>query len=765
MAEPAQKLHRAFARLAKSFRKHAARNWFWIAVGTVFILSASVFFFYTPRQVAPSHLLLDSIFRAFQLFLLNLDIGTLGNIPVVIYLLAMLAALLTFVGALAIGFRTVLDRLEAWRQARQKDKRAVLLGFGRINRAAARTLRRAGYHVTAADLSFDEGARRLAAEHGVLLVPADLRDVESLETLGLERAGRIVVALGEDIANVELGSSLIKEGGPLVFIHVTSVQLAASLRQLGRNGTPIPPERVGASEGRSWIFSLKDAAARRLLADAHLPLVARRARQTRVHLVIVGLGDQGQAVLLETLMDATAIDLAPPRITIIDKRAADLELELRAMRPRLFDASIPEEARPIITFIAADLARLNMAEDERLLALEELDRPTAYALCCGEDAVNLDAGLRLEQAMRRSERFPATIYLALQGTGLRSENTQTRRGASLLRAFANIDDAVRDTPLMQGEPDAAAIQLNAAYDDQAVEVGLMKRKDRPTEAASWASRPETMRESNRRAVRHARTKLLDLGFRWRDSTAPGLPSINKETALSFRSMEASLNYKGIDNRNLPQSSPEAALLAKSVLAEHRRWLIDRALDGWRQAGTGESRSNQRRIHDNIVPFSRLSPENKRFDAMFIRALLDHLSNPSDAGDRLARLLHEHAIFLTGTESALPPIPATTTDLNLAWSGSVNEFSEAMATTLAAMIKAWSETPSAAFLTIYLGRPPATKSDAGRIAPGAVIDRLVAALASPVSLEVIHAYGRGVSETDPGLDDAALLRLVSPQAMP
>jgi hypothetical protein len=741
---------------------------YWAAVLVVFATAVWVFQI-TPRtrDGETGHRFFDSVFRAIQLFLINLDGSTLAKpLPLQVYAVAFLAALMTFVGTLAIFVRGVSEWVRRFLQTRDSRHRAVLLGFGRVNRAAARALRLGGYQVTAADISFDDGAKRLAARDRVLLIPVDLSDPDSLTSLQIDKSDRVVVALGSDMANVELGTSLIRPGGPRIFIHAADVQLASSLRQLGRDGTPFQRNvEAGADKtandrgaGTGWVFSLKEEGARRLMARAQLPLLARSARQERVHLVIFGFGDQGRAVLLEALLACTAIRLGPPAITVVDRDAEALKRQFAALRPRLMDGSLPAEARPDIAFVTAHIDRLDMAARDAMDAIEARGRPTAYVVTCGEDATNLDAGLRLEQAMRRSERLAAPIYLALLGEGLGLIGPLARRRSDLLRTFGGIDEAATEAPLQQDDPDDLPRELHDAYNKQAIASGLMTLD----QALGWEDLTETMRESNRRAVRHARTKLLDLGFRWHGSAEPRFPRLAVELASHWRATEEALQYGGVGtDLSFEQSTDDGSLMARSVHAEHSRWLIDRAMDDWKQVPEGGARSNQQRVHRNMVSFADLTAENKRFDAMFIRGMLERLSS-SGHKDQPARRLRPGTLFID-VDGATSPLPTGVTDLALGWSNDVTALSPANAAQLVEQIRVWSAGEAASRCTIYLGRPPTSRKQGDKVPMAEVLNRIAQSLDPLVVYEVVHASGLGISEEDPGVGDDGLRAMLGNMA--
>ena len=722
---------------------------------------------------------LDSAYRALQLFVLNLDTTGLAvsgdgsaailDVPAIVLLAAILSALVTFGAGIALFAGAAWDRVRIWWQLRQRD-RAVLLGFGTVNRAAARRLVAAGYRVTAVDQRFDDAARNLARSLGVVLVPGDLTDPSSLAPAHIDRTGRIVVAIGSDIANVELGTGLIRPGGPLVFIHVSDVQLAASLRQSGSGGIPFLRPAADGQPANGWVFSLKEESARNLLAEANLALTAREAGQQRVHLILVGVGDQGRAVLQEALLESAASGLAPPRFTLIDRDAEGLVASLSALMPRFFDGSIPEEARPSIDFIEADIGKLDVAASPELAMAEDADPPTAWVISCGEDATNLEFGLRLEQAMAQAARHPARLYLGLRNTDLSAGATQAAGRLSLVGAFGDVAGAIRQAPLLKTDPDQFAKGLNAEYNLQgkAMEEEFEGFKFYRRE---WEELSETLRESNRRAVRHTRTKLLDLDLRWKRAPDLDLPRVDNADAARLRAAGNALDYDHLVSDTGPAlGAGDKPLLARAVLAEHRRWLVDRALDGWRpiDATRGESRDNDKRWHSNIVPFADLSITDKRYDVVMIRALLAHLASRAHTSGVVAAPRRAASLWLDG-ETTASVIPDGVTDLLLAWPAERSwdipaaakpaerrmAFRQPAADALVAAIAKWSLEPQAARLLVYLARPAATSAPAATISPAALLTRLATAVDAGIVLRLVPLYGRNVSQYDPGLDDTAL----------
>jgi len=234
MKRPKGLIRRSWIAMARFLRPIWSwlRRHLWIAAIVIWLVSTLAFLL-APRDPWPSSLLLDSMLRALQLFVLGLDDEAIRPVPVFVLVMANIAGLVTFSAGITFVASLAGTRFRLWLHTWNGKERAVLLGFGTINRAVARHLAENDYAVTAVDRVFDESARQLATAHGLLLVAADLADPDSLSPLRLDAADRVVVALGNDIANLELGTGVIRKGGPLVFMHVVDVQLAGSPRQLG----------------------------------------------------------------------------------------------------------------------------------------------------------------------------------------------------------------------------------------------------------------------------------------------------------------------------------------------------------------------------------------------------------------------------------------------------------------------------------------------------------------------------------------------------
>lgn len=639
---------------------------------------------------APVPRLLDAIYRTVQTFGLNFDMPDSNGSPApvnwFIQVSRFIAAVFTFYAVIATLFGTFLETLSLRGQAWLNQRRHILLGFGDINRAiAAELVQRpdaSGYWrwqrigITAIDQSVTPADQRAARAAGVMLIEGDLSDPDLIRRVSLHRAEKIIVAAGDDARNIEIATAIAGqlrhdqrsalsrltdwlvnalglEGpsrpAPSLLAHVADLSLYNGMTE----SFDVPFVRGGDFRP----FNMDQEAAHAFVNSAQLIRTAREQAQPRVHLVIIGLGNLGEAILIDTLMNSYAHDLRPPKVTVLDVNKEAVEARLQAAYPRLFDRSLDRmkdtgsplyEAPPEIAFQKTDLDALDFVQDPLLAALDDgAEPPTAWAFCCGEDRVNLSAGMRLGLAMDQGARNPVPFFLRRWSSEFgegRPENP-----VALSKTFGNVQHTVRVSNLLEREPDALAWLVHKAYDVTAAKPALKKALTYDpalhdispvtlnlatvggTENATRGALQENLLESNRRVARHMPIKLTELGLAWRGMSEGVLPAIdcgihyNRHNPATLRA-ETILNEVGALDWPLR--------MEQQASIEHCRWCVDRAVFGWRQANPGDKRNSLRRIHNNMIPYGELKeyyPEQLALDTMGIEAALVKLAFETAAG--------------------------------------------------------------------------------------------------------------------------------------
>lgn len=143
----------------------------------------------------------------------------------------------------------------------------------------------------------------------------------------------------------------------------------------------------------------------------------------------------------------------------------------------------------------------------------------------------------------------------------------------------------------------------------------------------WHELPPTMKNSNRRSHRHAAMKLAALGYDWKQWNEGRLPVLSDSEKEKLHNAQDKLAHAGFE---LPtDEGDDTAVIRKRFLgvvkAEHDRWIIDRAIDGWRY---GPLRDNDCLLHPSMCNWSRMDRRTRAFDAVQVRTFIDRQGSRS-----------------------------------------------------------------------------------------------------------------------------------------
>jgi hypothetical protein len=342
------------------------------------------------------------------------------------------------------------------------------------------------------------------------------------------------------------------------------------------------------NQPRTRVLSGAAIAARRL-NHLHPPfLLAREKKQDRIHAVIIGFGQVGQAIARDLIVNCRTTELGLPAITIIDPRAAALEGVLKARVPEL-------EACAHFTFIAGQIGTESVTPDPTILAeaVAAVGPLTAAYVCLRSDAEALGAAAMLQSVLRRRNVRHPDIFIRLRDSNTVGDGL-SGAGLDALIPFGDLDEVLRSSEFLSSTPDALARAFSEAY--RASLPPEQRLDPANTSARPWDSLNETFRQANRDAVAHIPAKLASAGIDpglWRGKD--GLPRLTREHPL-FNTAE------------------ECEALAR---LEHERWNAQRRMDGWRVTRAPKKDEAMRR-HPSLLPYDDLSEEVKEFDRIYVR---------------------------------------------------------------------------------------------------------------------------------------------------
>ena len=139
---------------------------------------------------------------------------------------------------------------------------------------------------------------------------------------------------------------------------------------------------------------------------------------------------------------------------------------------------------------------------------------------------------------------------------------------------------------------------------------------------AWEHLPRDLKLSNLSAAYQAAVRLWELGFDWKGRRNGILPMVRSDLIHQIFDPEEGVGALASDQ-----------LLGRVCAAEHRRWMMDRAVNGWGALKPGAQRSNGMRLHPNFETYTDLQPQEgaagtdvRHFDAASIKGIIRALSD-------------------------------------------------------------------------------------------------------------------------------------------
>jgi len=410
-----------------------------------------------------------------------------------------------------------------------------------------------------------------------------------LKDAGGARARRIVIDEGDDASSWQTAREVARRlPDAEVLVHIADAWLNEKLNRSG-------------DEKRLIAFSYSGGAARQVML-AHPPfLLARRLGAEGQHILVVGFGALGQALAREFFATSVTGENAAMMVTVIDPEADVRRRDFLGRHPGL----------PGVADLACIDGDVRLEDDALEAALVARVRRCAIAavyVALPESAHPLSAAIALIERAGRSGLFRAPVFLcAPNGAGAPRRRHGAGRvgdgaddpgddllGERALAPFGSWADALDGSGIGAGEVDARARAFHDAYRRN------LSGRGGPADCP-WDELAEDYRRSNRRLAAHVRAKLSEAGFDlagWLGAVEGGRP------AFDLPEWRA-----GIDED----------LIERLARQEHRRWMMERALNGW---SFGPVRDNLARRHPDMKPYDQLSEEAREKDRVMVRESLE-----------------------------------------------------------------------------------------------------------------------------------------------
>jgi hypothetical protein len=328
-------------------------------------------------------------------------------------------------------------------------------------------------------------------------------------------------------------------------------------------------------------FNLFDYAARSLI-ETFPPFEVHDGKvKTSPHLLIVGIGNMGESLIIHTARKWLDLPNKPGlkfKISILD-RAAEQKKELLYRRyPGL------EEVCQLVP-LQMDINSKEFEEGGFLIDENEMYSLCIIYICLGDDSFALSTALVLNQLLRE-QKIPIVVRMEREA-GLAPLVEGDSHGFANIRVFGLLDRVLKPELLLMGTHEILARFIHQEYlRDQLVKGEILRSK---ASLVYWDELPEGYKDSNRRQADYLGVKLATIGC-------------------------YIIPASGLKTDPIKFAHGEVELMAKT---EHEHFMEERIKDGWRY---GTEEDVKRKISPVLVPWDKLTEEEKDKDRNPVREM-------------------------------------------------------------------------------------------------------------------------------------------------
>lgn len=506
----------------------------------------------------------DLVYFAIRLFFFNYDLPGEG-IPYApgtpLLQVARFLAPATITYAAVKGFMLgAASALNIWRLRRWQGH-AVVCGAGKRGREVALALKGDGRKVVVIEKDAEAETLGELRAAGVRVVLGSATDSVHQQQARMHEAGLVVALTKTDESNLEI--AMDAADGPTS----TPVEiLAHASRQFASVFDHQPPVDSTNSRGRPRFFNHETSAARLLVQEFttdFATILAHAPRSPQV--LLIGDGSVIPELLGIAMMQCQYAHSGTPQFVVVVPDRILVARSFPVLHPQLHLVANVS----LIERTCAEIATLE---------LENITNEQAFDLIFVSYQNDLDA---LSLARHLAQQKPSGLVGRIVAC-LRPSTDIARHSISIedteIRNLVKLG-CVSDV-LLHGALDREARAIHEAYVAEEKAKGLSPIEN--PALVSWEDLPESLRQANRAQADH-------------------IP---------------------IKKRALAVSRSEQMLEALAE-AEHRRWMAEKILAGWR---FGEKRDNSRKLHPSIKIYSQLTEAEKQKDRDTVQSVLQRMES-------------------------------------------------------------------------------------------------------------------------------------------
>lgn len=371
-----------------------------------------------------------------------------------------------------------------------------------------------------------------------------------------------------------------------------------------------------------------------------------------VHLVIVGLNRMGRALLLEALRVChyTNFDLETGRgktkITVIDMAMDEKLPFFKAQYPY-----IESEIKDIeVEFKNAKVEHADMRNIIKATATDK-NALLTVAICIKDPDIGLATGLNLPEEIYFQSEYARYKYkegvLDEDGNKIAESIINNMRPRVLIRqelhqglseVLNDDNDRYKNVKVFGMLNKGFSYKLLDDRLSKAVGNNYRKLVGKNNNGTSKEVLSENFKWANRYQIdlygyylevlaQYNITKEEDVAVlnKFEDIVNAELKKQNQSNSKQYVKKLSAEEIIALEIQLTTEEREDKKRLESVVLmlseVEHRRWIAERTISGWRQKQAGEERMNEFQIHDQIIPYSELDMSEKAKDYTVIKDVL------------------------------------------------------------------------------------------------------------------------------------------------
>jgi TrkA-N domain/RyR domain len=517
---------------------------------------------------------------------------------------------------------------------------AVVCGLGNKGLELARDLRSQGKRVLVIERDTENPLVSACDDLGVAILFGDATKPESLAKAKLHAAQTLVATCGHDGTNIEIierANRLLSKrkklrSNPLpCFPHIVDLELRSQFRW--RN-----PQACGSARLDVRPFNVYENAARMLWQDHYFDPgepITQEHDARHVHLIVLGFGPVGQSVAVEAVHLAHFPNRKKLRLTVIDHGVKPL-IQRFLFRYPAFEQLCELE------HVDCEVEDLGVMQQLKHWC-ESNHSIVNIVVCFGDDSHNAAFGLRLAKLLRCTA--PQIFEHTASGSSVAQRcvspqifvHTASDTGVAqwvdrlsaqetslpALFTFGKLSKACSAGVVIDERLNHFAKHIHEAFCQRASD--WQHRGLDEDSMKSWEDLDPDYQESNRRQAEHMGHKLRAINC-----------YLHPQDASSLAISDAAAFHQDV-----LLDSFELWEIERLAEMEHRRWIAERSLAGWRY---GSAKNPQRWENPNLQPWKELSEQIKDYDLKAVEdipALLNPPPSDHPDGQRVVWLIRRN----------------------------------------------------------------------------------------------------------------------------